>query len=125
MPNSLKDIDNAVFMSCSGLTSITIPSSVENVGGQCFQSCSSLLSVTYLGQAPNINSSQYSSCNAITKYDFRYCTTIPTLSNVSYLGHATNCQIIIPDALYDEWTTATNWVSLTNVEWVKASEVSE
>ncbi len=125
LPNSLKDIDNAVFMSCSGLTSITIPSSVENVGGQCFQSCSSLLSVTYLGQAPNINSSQYSSCNAITKYDFRYCTTIPTLSNVSYLGHATNCQIIIPDALYDEWTTATNWVSLTNVEWVKASEVSE
>ena len=124
-PNTLKKIDNYAFPSCRSLTELVIPASVESIGGQCFQNCSGLLSVTYQGQTSDISNSQYSGCNAVTKYDFRNCTTIPTLSNVSYLGHATGCQIIIPDALYNEWTTATNWVSLTNVVWVKASEVSD
>ena len=57
-------------------------------------------------------------------YDFRNCTVVPTLADTT-LGHKDGCQIVVPDALYDEWIAATNWSSLTNVVFVKASEYVE
>ena len=58
-------------------------------------------------------------------YDFRNCTSVPSLGYYGYIGHKNGCQIVIPDALYDEWTTASGWKDLTNVVWVKASEYVE
>ena len=72
----------------------------------------------------NIGSYTFSDCDSVKVYDFRNCTAVPTLEDVSSLGHATGCKIIIPDSLYDEWIIATNWSSL-NVTYVKASEYVE
>lgn len=123
--SSLQTIGEYAFNRCASLTTITIPNSVTNIGYSAFSNCSSLESVIYEGQVPNIQSYCFYNCRSIIKYDFRNCTTVPTLGIVNALGHATGCQIIIPDALYDDWTTATNWVSLTAVTFVKASEYTE
>ena len=125
IPEGVKSIEQQAFQSCTSLTTITIPETVETISGSAFFGCSALIAVTYQGQVPNIKFDCFSNCSSITKYDFRNCTTVPTLANVNTLGHATGCQIIIPDALYDDWTTATNWVSLTGVTFVKASEYVE
>ena len=125
IPNSVTTIEYSGFYNCTFLTTITIPETVTSIGYSAFTNCSSLESVIYEGQAPNIQSSCFYNCPSIIKYDFRNCTTVPTLASVNTLGHATGCQIIIPDALYDDWTTATNWVSLTAVTFVKASEYTE
>ena len=77
------------------------------------------------GQPPTIQSSTFNSCNNVAKYDFRGATSIPTLQSASGFGHATGCQIIVPDSMYDSWQQATNWSALTNVVWVKASEYVE
>lgn len=122
---SLTSIGNSVFWSCRGLTSITLPSSLTSIGYSAFDGCANLKSVIYNGQAPNINQNTFLNCNLIKKYDFRNCTTIPMLYSITSLGHATGCQIIVPDALYNEWTVATNWVALTDVNFVKASEYVE
>lgn len=121
----ITSIGDYAFYTCINLTTITIPETVTSIGNYAFQGCSSLQTVIYEGQAPNIQTSCFRNCTSITKYDFRNCTTVPTLASVNTLGHATGCQIIIPDALYDDWTTATNWVSLTAVTFVKASEYTE
>lgn len=113
------------FSYCHRLTSITLPSSLTSIGSSAFTGCVNLKSVIYNGQAPNIMQSTFFNCNLIKKYDFRNCTTIPTLYSTTSLGHATGCQIIVPDALYNEWTVATNWVALTDVNFVKASEYVE
>ena len=125
IPETVTSIESSAFRQCSSLTTITIPESVTSIGVYAFVYCRSLENVIYEGQAPNIQNSCFQNCTSITKYDFRNCTTVPTLANVNSLGHATGCQIIIPDALYDDWTTATNWVSLTGVTFVKASEYTE
>ena len=119
--SQLTSIGNNAFRSI-GLISITIPASVTSIGTGAFAFCTDLQTVSFEGQVPDIQNTTFQSDNLITKYDFRNCTTVPTLASTASLGHASGCQIIIPDALYDEWTTATNWVSLTNVVWVKASE---
>ena len=123
--SQLQTIGDYTFGNCVALTTITIPESVTSIGNGVFSGCTSLQTVIYKGQAPNILYKCFYNCSSITKYDFRNCTTVPTLANVNTLGHATGCQIIIPDALYDDWTTATNWVSLTGVTFVKASEYTE
>lgn len=59
-------------------------------------------------------------------FDFRKATKVPVLaSSPNYRPTANRyCTFIIPDALYDEWRAATNWVRITT-EWKKASEVTE
>jgi hypothetical protein len=43
-------------------------------------------------------------------YDFSHHTAVPTLANTNtFTGIPTDCKIIVPDALYDEWVAATNW----------------
>lgn len=59
-------------------------------------------------------------------FDFRKATKVPVLaSSLNYRPTVNRYStFIIPDALYDEWREATNWVSITE-EWKKASEVTE
>jgi hypothetical protein len=43
-------------------------------------------------------------------YDFTSHTSVPTLSNTdAFSGIPSDCVIKVPVALYDEWSTATNW----------------
>lgn len=119
--SQLKLIDRASFM-MTGITKIEIPALVEEIGIQAFFD-SDLTEVIFKGQAPAFNNINV--FPAVEKYDFRNCYKVPILSGSSYINRANGCQMIIPDELYDEWTTTTNWVSLTDVNYVKASEVND
>lgn len=123
IPDSVTAIYSFSFNWATNLRSITIPGGISDTNG-VFYNCSNLQTVICTGQMFNIGSYTFSDCDSVKVYDFRNCTTVPTLENVSSLGHATGCQIIIPDALYNDWTTATNWSSL-DVTYVKASEYVE
>lgn len=125
IPNSVTSIDEYVFQNCTGLTSVTIGNSVTSIGKAAFAGCKRLTSIKFMGQPPTIQSNTFYDCNSVAKYDFRGATSIPTLQSTSGLGHASGCQIIVPDSLYDSWQQATNWSALTNVVWVKASEYAE
>lgn len=122
IPDSVTAIYSFSFNWATNLRSITIPGGISDTDGVFFN-CSNLQTVICTGQMFNISSFTFSDCDSIKVYDFRNCTTVPTLANVSSLGHATGCQIIIPDALYNDWTTATNWSSLTGVKFVRSSTV--
>ena len=56
-------------------------------------------------------------------YDFSECSAIPVLSASNGIASKDDIYIIIvPDALYDEWIAATNWVAYAS-KIKKASEV--
>ena len=82
-------ICNYVFYNCYSLASITIPESVTTIGSYAFQNC-----------------------YGMRYYDFISCPSVPALASTNaFNGIPSDCQMLIPAALYDEWSAATNWAT--------------
>lgn len=136
VPNGTDKIGNYTFSYCTSLKKITIPEGVTSIGANALNatslselilplSCATLstyslysiynLKKIIFGDVKSISSNAIGANQYCTLYDFSRCTTIPTLSNVNAFSQiATNAQIIVPAALYDEWIVATNWSQLAS-----------
>ena len=147
IPESVTSIGNNAFQNCSSLQSITIPESVTSIGNYTFSSCSSLQSITIPSSVTSIGSRAFQNCSSLYKakinssakidsysyrfggsyltvfYDFSECSAVPVLSASNGIQEKDYISaIIVPDALYDEWIAATNWVAYAS-KIKKASEV--
>ena len=100
------------FSNCSSLANITIPDGVTSISGYAFQSCYSLANITIPDGVTIIDRNSFNNCYGMRYYDFSACTSVPTLSDTNaFTKIPSDCQMLIPAALYDEWSTATNWVT--------------
>ena len=100
------------FGNCYSLASVTIQAGVTSIGSSAFGNCSSLASVTIPAGVTSIGSSAFGNCYGMRFYDFSACTAVPTLSSTNAFGNIpSDCQMLIPSALYDKWKTATNWAT--------------
>lgn len=69
------------------MTNITIPKGVTNIGDSAFHKCYALI-----------------------KLDCSACSQVPTLANTNALQNTNaDLKIIVPNALYNQWKSATNW----------------
>ena len=111
IPDGVTSIDSYAFQYCYSLASITIPDGVKYIDIAAFANCYSLASITIPDSVTYINKNAFENCYGMRYYDFSACTDIPSLVNTSaFNGIPSDCQMLIPAALYDEWSTATNWV---------------
>ena len=112
IPGSVKYIEGYAFNSCFSLASITIPGSVTSIRSRAFEGCFSLASITIPGSVTSIRAYTFQGCFGMRYYDFSSCTAVPALSSTdAFGGIPSDCQMLIPAALYDEWSTATNWAT--------------
>ena len=108
--NSMTSIGDYAFYSCSSLASIVIPKSVTRIGARAFYSCYSLASVVIPNSVTSIDNNAFNSCSGMAFYDFSQATAVPNLTYTNaFSSIPSDCKIIVPDALYDEWIAATNW----------------
>ena len=99
--NGVKDIGDALFEGCSGITSVSIPTSVENIGYEAFEDCTGLTSISIPASVESIGSSSFEGCTALTNVSissgveniyssaFKGCTGLTSISipaTVSYIG---------------------------------------
>lgn len=124
IPSSMTSIGTNVFKACYSLTNIIIPNSVDSIGIDAFSTCYSLTNITMPSSMTSIGSGVFSACYSIIEYDFSTHTTVPTLSATSAFTSINSiAKIIVPDALYDEWIAATNWITYADYIY-RASEVN-
>ena len=112
IPEGVTSIDAKAFYNCYSLSSFTIPDDVISIGDDAFEECYSLSSITVPEGVTSIGSYSFYNCCGVRYYDFTACTSVPTLrSTNAFSGISADCQMLIPAALYDEWSAATNWAT--------------
>lgn len=115
IPDGVTYIESYLFYDCYSLSSVTIPDGVTSISGSSFYHCEALSSVTIPGSVTSIENSAFDGCVGVRYYDFTANTSVPTLkSSGAFSGIAEDCQMLIPAALYDEWSTATNWAQFAS-----------
>jgi hypothetical protein len=125
IPQGVTSIGGNAFYYCYSLASVVIPQGVTSIGSFTFYNCYSLASVVIPQGVTSIGSNAFYRCYGMAFYDFRASKSVPTLSNTNAFSNIPNdCKIVVPDALYDTWKSASNWSNYTN-KTIKASEFTE
>ena len=111
IPYGVYYIGKYAISCCFSLTIIAISSSVFDISSDAFYSNYSLTTITIPSGVKNIRDYTFGYCNGMRYYNFSAYKSIPTLSSLAFYGIRSDCQMLIPAALYDEWSTATNWAA--------------
>ncbi len=85
IPNSVTTIGDYAFSDCSSLTSVTIPNSATTIGAGAFLGCSSLTSITIPNSVTSIGFAAFSGCSSLTS------VTIPNSVTSIGIGAFWNC----------------------------------
>lgn len=102
-------LPSSMFYNCYNLSYIVIPYLIGNNAGM-FSNCNSLSSIVITKETTNIPATTFNNCTGMAFYDFSHHTAVPTLENTNaFTSIPSDCKIIVPDALYNEWIAATNW----------------
>lgn len=145
IPEGVITIYPFAFGYCSAIRSITLPSTIASLGQQCFAQTTALESFYIPIDAPvtllprnlfwnspllkkvvipkyvtSLAGYVFENCSGLVYVDFSNLMAVPNLENNNAFS-GTSCVIIVPDALYEDWITATNWSSLAD-RIVKNSE---
>ena len=112
IPTGVPSIGDSAFEECYSFASITISDGVTSIIDYAFYKCYSLASITIPNGVTSIGSGAFNNCFGMRYYDFSACAAIPALSNTNaFRNIPSDCQMLIPSALYNNWKTATNWAT--------------
>lgn len=124
IPDSYTSIGMSAFRGCTALESAVIGDGITGIGTNVFL-YAGLKRVKFGNSITRITSYAFNSC-PLELLDFRKATVVPTLDDGTiFVGMANGCKIVVPDALYDEWSTASRWSDLEKAVYIKASEYTE
>ncbi len=90
-------IGDDAFMSCEGLTSVTIPNSVTSIGSSAFEGCSGLTSVNIPNSVTSIGSSAFVGCSGLTSVNIP--NSVTSIGGYAFVGCSGLTSITIPNSV--------------------------
>lgn len=131
--NGMRPLEN-MFEHCAFNSPIIIPETIKEIGSCFYNSAWSYIKIPrsverIKGGAFSISVESGFECFNDYIVDFSEHTSIPIIdadsfNNSNAVNVTTSYLIVIPDELYNEWTSFTNWGSYPSSWFVKASEFS-
>lgn len=119
IPN-VQTLSSEALRYCYALNGIEAPSATS-IGSYSMASCTSLRSA-YLPACTNVGAHAFYNDTALEYVDFggtpRENLEVPTLGENAFVDVPTSCMIVVPDAQYDAWTTASGWSDLVTAGYV-------
>lgn len=110
VPNSFTGGIN--LTDCYSLTELTLPNTLVNV---ILSTCYALTYIRIPNSITSIPASAYMNCYGMQVYDFTQFSSVPTLANKNaFNGMATECKIVVPDALYNDWVADSVWSNVSS-----------
>ncbi|MBO5018176.1 MAG: leucine-rich repeat domain-containing protein [Alistipes sp.] len=112
---------NRTFSNCNNLEEVSLPDTLTTINAS-FGYCYTLNHIKFPSSINSIQGQAFFRCLGMQFYDFADAAAVPTMSSSdAFYDIPTDCKIIVPDALYDEWIVATNWATYAS-QIIKKSE---
>ena len=144
LPETITTLATTAFAYCSSIRDIILPTSITTFNEFNFQECYNLknlnrditdaftsmfakcyniTNIKFSSTTTLIRSNSFNNCFSCLIYDFSALSAIPTLQNTNaFTGINSLAKIVVPDSLYSQWITESNWVTYADYIY-KASEV--
>lgn len=113
VPKDITTIPNWAFYKCSSLQSVGLPDGLSSIGAGSFHTCTSLANITMPSGVVDIGNNAFNSCSALAVIDMSNATQVPTIGQYTFYNTNNSFQVIVPQSLYDQWTQAEYWSSIT------------
>lgn len=113
VPKDITAIPNWSFYRCSSLESVGLPDGLSSIGAGSFHTCTSLANITMPSGVVDIGNNAFNGCSALAVIDMSNATQVPTIGQYTFYNTNNSFQVIVPQSLYDQWTQAQYWSSIT------------
>lgn len=113
VPKDIKAIPNWAFYRCSSLQSVGLPDGLSSIGSGSFHTCTSLANITMPSGLVDIGNNAFNGCSGLAVIDMSNATQVPTIGQYTFYNTNNSFQVIVPQSLYDQWTQAPYWSSIT------------
>lgn len=114
IPNSVTNMGNGTFESCSGLTNVTVGSGATSIGNFTFGACACLTSITIPDSVASIGYSAFAGCTNLTSVSIG--SSVTSIGSEAFYGCYVLTNIVIPNSVTGiEEDTFRNCISLVSV----------
>lgn len=94
---------------CYCLKEIIIPEGTTQIVDNGCAYCQSASAIVLPSTLQYIGTQAFAYNAGVRVYNFTQCKQVPTLADQAFTEIAPDCIIFVPQALFSQWTTATNW----------------